>query len=110
MELDEEAGVLRYNEWVSLKGIPREAFSWRPGGYHVLRWLVDYLQVKTKVPQGKGEAIVWDPNGLLREKGDPYYLVDHIRRAVHVAVGTVEIHEAMREAVEAVLPAPEDED
>lgn len=110
MELDEEAGVLRYNEWVSLKGIPREAFSWRPGGYHVLRWLVDYLQVKTKVPQGKGEAIVWDPNGLLREKGDPYYLVDHIRRAVHVAVRTAEIHKAIREAVEAVLPAPGDED
>jgi predicted helicase len=55
------------------------------------------------VPKGKGEAIVWDPNLFLKEKGEPRYLLDLIGRAVQVAVRTVEIYEGLREDVEALL-------
>ena len=103
MELDREKGVLRYNAWVRVEGIPGEAFRWRPGGYSPLEWMVRFWKVEEKVPKGRGEAIVWDPNLFLKEKGEPRYLLDLIGRAVQVAVRTVGIHEELREDVEALL-------
>jgi predicted helicase len=103
IKLDKERRVLLYNDWVRVEGIPEEAFRWRPGGYSPLEWMVRFWKVEEKVPKGKGEAIVWDPNFLLREKGDPRYLLDLIGRAVQVAVRTVGIHEELREDVEALL-------
>jgi predicted helicase len=103
MRLDKERGVLQYNDWVRVEGIPEEAFRWRPGGYSPLEWMVRFWKVEEKVPKGKGEAIVWDPNLFLREKGEPRYLLDLIGRAVQVAVQTVGIHEELREDVEALL-------
>ena len=104
MELDKEKGVLRYNDWVRVEGIPKEAFGWRPGGYSPLEWMVRFWKVEEKVPKGKGEAIVWDPNLFLREKGDPRYLLDLIGRAAQVAVQTVRVHEEIKGDVGAVLP------
>jgi predicted helicase len=103
MRLDKDRGVLRYNSWVRVEGIPEEAFRWRPGGYSPLEWMVRFWKVEEKVPKGKGEAIVWDPNLFLKEKGEPRYLLDLIGRAVQVAVQTVGIHEELREDVEALL-------
>jgi predicted helicase len=103
MRLDKERGVLQYNDWVRVEGIPEEAFRWRPGGYSPLEWMVRFWKVEEKVPKGKGEAIVWDPNLFLKEKGEPRYLLDLIGRAVQVAVQTVGIHEELREDVEALL-------
>jgi predicted helicase len=103
MRLDKERGVLQYNDWVRVEGIPEEAFRWRPGGYSPLEWMVRFWKVEEKVPKGRGEAIVWDPNLFLKEKGDPQYLLNLIGRAVQVAVRTVGIHEELREDVEALL-------
>jgi predicted helicase len=103
MKLDKKRGVLRYNDWVWVEGIPEEAFRWRPGGYSPLEWMVRFWKVEEKVPKGKGEAIVWDPNLFLKEKGEPRYLLDLIGRAVHVAVRTVGIHKELRKDVEALL-------
>jgi predicted helicase len=103
MKLDKERGVLQYNDWVRVEGIPEEAFRWRPGGYSPLEWMVRFWKVEEKVPKGRGEAIVCDPNLFLKEKGDPRYLLDLIGRAVQVAVRTVEIYEGLREDVEALL-------
>jgi predicted helicase len=103
MKLDKERRVLLYNDWVRVEGIPEEAFRWRPGGYSPLEWMVRFWKVEEKVPKGKGEAIVWDPNLFLKEKGEPRYLLDLIGRAVQVAVQTVGIHEELREDVEALL-------
>ena len=103
MRLDKERGVLQYNDWVRVEGIPEEAFRWRPGGYSPLEWMVRFWKVEEKVPKGKGEAIVWDPNLFIKEKGEPRYLLDLIGRAVQVAVQTVGIYEGLREDVEALL-------
>jgi predicted helicase len=103
MKLDKERGVLQYNDWVRVEGIPEEAFRWCPGGYSPLEWMVRFWKVEEKVPKGRGEAIVWDPNLFLKEKGEPRYLLDLIGRAVQVAVRTVGIHEELREDVEALL-------
>jgi len=103
MELDKERGILLYNDWVRVEGIPEKAFRWRPGGYSPLEWMVRFWKVEEKVPKGRGEAIVWDPNLFLKEKGEPRYLLDLIGRAVQVAVQTVGIHEELREDVEALL-------
>jgi len=103
MKLDKERGILLYNDWVRVEGIPEKAFRWRPGGYSPLEWMVRFWKVEEKVPKGKGEAIVWDPNLFLKEKGEPRYLLDLIGRAVQVAVRTVGIYEELREDVEALL-------
>ena len=103
MSLEMGKGVLQYNRWLRVEGIPQEAFQWRPGGYSPLEWMVRFWKVGTKVPKGKGEAVVWDPNLFLRDKGDPRYLLDFIGRAVQVVVQTVGIHEELREDVEALL-------
>jgi predicted helicase len=89
MKLDKENGVLQYNDWVTLKGIPQEAFLWQPGGYDPLTWIARYFKVEQKVPQGQGEGIVWDPNRLLAEEGNPRWIVEHIGRTVRAAVETV---------------------
>ncbi len=103
MKLDKDRGILRYNDWVRVEGIPEKAFRWRPGGYSLLEWIVSFWKVEEKVPKGKGEAIVWDPNLFIKEKGEPRYLLDLIGRAVQVAVRTVGIHEELRKDVEALL-------
>lgn len=107
MTLDRERGTLRYNDWIRIEGIPQEAFAWRPGGYSPLEWMVRFWKVEEKVPKGKGEGIVWDPNRYLRERGEPRYLLDLIGRAVRVSVETVRVHERIRGVLEELLPSPE---
>ncbi len=107
MDLDKKGGTLRYNDWIRIEGIPREAFLWRPGGYSSLEWMVRFWKVEEKVPRGKGEAIVWDPNRYLREREEPRYLLDLIGRAVRVSVETVKVHERIGGALEKLLPSPE---
>jgi len=69
--------------------------------------MVRFWKVKEKVPRGKGEAIVWDPNRYLREREEPRYLLDLIGRAVRVSVETVKVHERIGGALEKLLPSPE---
>lgn len=107
MRLDKKGGTLRYNDWIRIEGIPPEAFLWRPGGYSPLEWMVRFWKVEEKVPRGKGEAIVWDPNRYLREREEPRYLLDLIGRAVRVSVETVKVHEGIGGALEKLLPSPE---
>lgn len=107
MDLDKKGGTLRYNDWIRIEGIPPEAFLWKPGGYSPLEWMVRFWKVEEKVPRGKGEAIVWDPNRYLREREEPRYLLDLIGRAVRVSVETVKVHERIGGALEKLLPSPE---
>ena len=65
--------------------------------------MVRFWKVEEKVPKGKGEAIVWDPNLFLKEKQEPRYLLELIGRAVQAAVQTVKIHEGLEEDVGALL-------
>ena len=83
---------LEYNDTLTLRGIPVEAFRYRLGTRSALEWVIDQYRVKTD----KRSGIVSDPNawGLSperRSEGGERYIVDLVGRVVTVSVETVKI-------------------
>jgi predicted helicase len=58
---------LRYNDFLTLRGIPAAAFDYRLGNRSALEWVIDQYRVSTDTRSG----IVNDPN---REDDDKYIL------------------------------------
>ncbi len=83
MKFAKEKTRLVYNEFLTLDGIPPEAFAYRLGNRSALEWLVAQYRVKTD----KRSGIVNDPNRV----DAPRYLVDLIGRVVTVSVDTVRL-------------------
>ena len=75
---------LEYNNTLTLRGIPAEAFRYRLGTRSALEWVVDQYQVKTD----KRSGIVSDPNAW---SDDPHYIVNLVGRVVAVSMRTVRI-------------------
>ena len=74
--------ALQYNDTLTLRGIPAEAFRYRLGTRSALEWVVDQYRVKTD----KRSGIVSDPNAW---SDDEQYIVDLVGRVVRVSVETV---------------------
>ena len=83
MRLSKDKTHLKYNDFLTLDGIPAEAFDYRLGNRSALEWVVDQYRVKTD----KRSGIVNDPN----REAEPRYIVDLIARVIHVSLKTVEI-------------------
>ena len=58
MRLSKDKTQLRYNGFLTLDGIPAEAFGYRLGNRSALEWVIDQYRVKTD----KRSGIVNDPN------------------------------------------------
>ena len=85
MKLSKDKTQLKYNDFLTLDGIPAEAYLYRLGTRSALEWVVDQYRVKTD----KRSGIVNDPN-----RGDnKQYIVDLIARVINVSLKTVEIVE-----------------
>ena len=74
---------LKYNDFLTLDGIPAAAFDYRLGNRSALEWVVDQYRVKVD----KRSGIVNDPN----RADEPRYIVDLIARVITVSLETVEI-------------------
>ena len=85
MRLSKDKTQLKYNDFLTLDGIPAEAFDYRLGNRSALEWVVDQYRVKTD----KRSGIVNDPNRV----DQPRYIVDLIGRVISVSLRTVEIVE-----------------
>ena len=83
MRLSKDKTQLKYNDFLTLAGIPAEAYNYRLGTRSALAWIVDQYRVKTD----KRSGIVNDPN----RTEEPRYIVDLIERVIHVSLRTVEI-------------------
>ena len=83
MRLLKDKTQLKYNDFLTLDGIPAEAFEYRLGNRSALEWVVDQYRVKTD----KRSGIVNDPN----RASEPRYIVDLIGRVIHVSLRTVGI-------------------
>ena len=83
MRLSKDKTQLKYNDFLTLDGIPTEAFDYRLGTRSALEWVVDQYRVKVD----KRSGIVNDPN----READPRYIVDLIGRVITVSLKTVEI-------------------
>ena len=78
--------TLKYNESLTLHGIPERAFAYRLGNRSALDWIVDQYRVKTD----KRSGITHDPNGY---SDDPQYILKLIERVITVSLHTVDIIE-----------------
>jgi len=58
MALSKDKTQLKYNEFLTLSGIPAEAYEYRPGNRSALEWVVDQYRVSADARSG----IVNDPN------------------------------------------------
>ena len=83
MRLSKDKTQLKYNDYLTLDGIPAEVFGYRLGNRSALEWVVDQYRVKTD----KRSGIVNDPNCA----DQPRYIVDLIGRVINVSLGTVEV-------------------
>lgn len=87
MRFSKDKTQIRYNDFLTLDGIPAEAFGYRLGNRSALEWVVDQYRVKTD----KRSGIVNDPNRADAET----YIVDLIRKVIGVSLETVEIVERL---------------
>ena len=83
MKLSKDKTQLKYNDFLTLDGIPTEVYDYRLGTRSALEWVVDQYRVKTD----KRSGIVNDPN----REAEPRYIVDLIASVITVSLKTVEI-------------------
>ena len=89
MRLSKDKAQLRYNDFLTLDGIPAEAFNYRLGNRSALEWIIDQYRVKTD----KRSGIVNDPN----RGDDSEYILRLIGKVISVSLETVEIVEGLPE-------------
>ena len=83
MKFSKDKTQLKYNDFLTLDGIPAEVYAYRLGNRSALEWVVDQYRVKTD----KRSGIVNDPN----REAEPRYIVDLLGRVITVSLKTVEI-------------------
>ena len=80
---------LKYNDYLTLEGIPLEVFDYRLGNRSALEWVVDQYRVKVD----KRSGIKNDPN----RAEDPEYILRLIGQIVTVSLETMAIVSALPE-------------
>ena len=80
MKLSKDKRQLKYNDFLTLDGIPPEVYTYRLGTRSALEWVIDQYRVK----RDKRSGIVNDPN----RAGVPRYIVDLIGRVINVSLKT----------------------
>ena len=83
MRLSKDKTQLKYNEYLTLAGIPAETFAYRLGTRSALEWLVDQYRIK----RDSRSQLVNDAN----DEGNPRYIVELIGSVVTVSLETVKI-------------------
>ena len=87
MKLSRDKTQIKYNNFLTLDGIPAKVFDYRLGNRSALEWVIDQYRIKTD----KRSGIVSDPN----REDDPQYIVKLIRKVITVSLETVEIVESL---------------
>ena len=83
MKFSKDKTQLKYNDFLTLEGIPPEVFEYRLGNRSALEWVVDQYRVKAD----KRSGLVNNPN---REE-DAEYVVRLIGQVITVSLETVDI-------------------
>ncbi len=83
MKFSKDKTRLKYNEFLTLEGIPAEVFDYQLGNRSALEWVVDQYRVKVD----KRSGIKNDPN---REE-DPEYILRLLGQVITVSLETVDI-------------------
>ena len=83
MKLSKDKTQLKYNDFLTLDGIPAAVYDYRLGTRSALEWIIDQYRVKVD----KRSGIINDPN----RADEPRYIVDLITRVITISLKTVEI-------------------
>ena len=86
MRLSKDKQSVRYNDFLTLEGIPAKAFDYRLGNRSALEWVLDQYRVKVD----KRSGIVNDPN-----RENDQYIIKLLQKVISVSVETVEIVEGL---------------
>ena len=89
MRLSKDKMGIKYNNFLTLDGIPAKTFDYRLGNRAALEWVIDQYRVKTD----KRSGIVNDPN----RADDEEYIVRLIGKVITVSLETVEIAERLKD-------------
>ena len=89
MKLSRDKTGVKYNDFLTLDGIPAKTFEYRLGNRSALEWVIDQYRVKTD----KRSGIVNDPNC----PDDEEYIVRLVGKVIAVSLETVEIVEGLPE-------------
>jgi predicted helicase len=87
MKLSRDKTEIIYNDFLTLAGVPPEAFEYRLGNRSALEWIIDQYQVSKDARSG----IVNDPN----RPDDPEYIIRLIGQVIHVSLETMKIVKAL---------------
>ena len=79
--------VIRYNEYITIRGIPEEAYEWKIAGRSPLEWIAEYVRPR----KHKDSGIVIDPADYIKETGDREYFIRLIKKVVKVSLETQKI-------------------
>ena len=88
MRLSKDNTGIKYNDFLTLDGIPAKVFDYRLGKRSALEWVIDQYRVKTD----KRSGIVNNPN----REDDSEYIVRLIGKVIAVSLETVEIVEGLK--------------
>ncbi|MCP2728648.1 type ISP restriction/modification enzyme [Limnofasciculus baicalensis] len=83
MRLSKDKTQIKYNDFLTLTGIPLETFEYKLGNRSALDWIIDQYQVSND----KRSGITNDPNRL----DDEEYIVRLIKQVITVSLETVKI-------------------
>jgi predicted helicase len=83
----EDKSTIIYNSFITLTGIPKEAYEYVVNGKSAIEWIMERYQITTH----KENGIVNDPNDWAREHNKPRYILDLLLSVITVSVRTVEI-------------------
>ncbi len=83
MRLSKDKTQIKYNDFLTLTGIPPETFEYKLGNRSALDWIIGQYQVSTD----KRSGITNDPNRL----DDEEYIVRLIKQVITVSLETVKI-------------------
>lgn len=79
--------TIRYNDHLTLRGIPLEAYEYVVNGKPAIEWIMERYQITVD----KDSGIKNDPNDWAKEHDDPRYIVDLVKRIVRVSLETMKI-------------------
>nr|WP_260173847.1 type ISP restriction/modification enzyme [Nocardioides albus] len=82
-----DRSTIKYNDRITVSGIPEEAYRYMLGSRSAIEWIIDRYWIKTD----KASGIVNSPNDWSREVGDPRYILDLLARIVTVSLETMKI-------------------
>jgi predicted helicase len=89
MRLSKDKQTLIYNDFLTLTGIPKEAYDYRLGNRSALEWVIDQYQISTD----KRSGITNDPN----RDDDKEYILRLIGQVITVSLETVNLINALPE-------------